>query len=200
MTQTPAAAKAAALLVATHTRDTGLLRSWLGDGDETLSDPSLRWTAVRRLVALHEDPAVIEREAARDRSDAGRLAAIAARAAIPTPEAKQAAWSLLVEGAPSNREWSAGASGFWSAGQHDLVGPFISSYLQEAPRIAERRGQAFARLVGFTGPVIPLPTGLLADLRNGVAEALSGHLHSVLRRQWDDLLDDLDRALRVRGS
>lgn len=193
----PGAGRAIAQVLAAHTRDVDLLTAWLAD-DTT--EPSLRWIAVRRLVALGEDPAVIDRETERDRSDPGRLAAITARAAIPTAEAKAAAWAGLVEGTPSNREWSAATAGFWSAGQDALVAPYLGRYLAEAPRIAAERGQAFARLVGFTGPAMPLPTPALRELRDSLAAALDGELHPVLRRTWNDLLDDLDRALRVRSA
>ncbi|WP_226346261.1 aminopeptidase N [Agilicoccus flavus] len=193
----PGAARAAREVLAANTADVAALRALLADGS---TEPSLRWTAVGRLVALGEDPGLVEDEARRDGSDAGRLAAITARAMIPTPAAKTAAWSLLVDGTPSNREWSAGSAGFWTPGQDELTGDYIGRYLERAPGIAAERGQGFARLVGASGPVLPLPTGRLRGLRDGLAAALAGDLPPVLRRQWDDLLDDTDRALAVRAG
>ena len=70
--------------------------------------------------------------------------------------------------------------------------PWVARYLAEAPAVATERGQAFSQLVGRSFPAIPLDD---ADV-DALARALEGDVPTVLRRSWEDRLDDLRR---VRG-
>jgi aminopeptidase N len=76
--------------------------------------------------------------------------------------------------------------GLWSVEQADLLAPYVDRYLAEAPTWAAR-GQAFAQVVGQRFPALALTTEQVAALET----ALEGDLPAVLRRQWDDRLDDL---------
>ncbi len=177
-------------LAATH-RDPEALRAWLAD-DVTDSgvalDPALRWAAVHRLAELGGlDAAGIERERLRDGTVEGELGAARALAARPTAEAKAAAWSSVVEDEQlSNRMLGAISAGLWSPEQADLLAPYVAAYLTEAPRLA-RRGQAFAQEVHRAFPAIALTSEQVALLE----QALDGDLPTVLRRGWEDRLDDL---------
>ena len=182
------------------TTDTGLLREWLASGevDGRELDRDLRWLVVRRLVALGADPSLIDTELADDPSAAGQLGARSARAAIPTAEAKAAAWAEMYAGDPSNREFTATSSGFWTAGQAELVAPYLARYAAEAPAVAERRGQAYSLVVGNAFPFLPLATADLAALRDAVAARVDAGVTTVLARIWSDRVDDLDVALKLR--
>jgi aminopeptidase N len=172
------------------TSDTALLRRWLAAGatDQGLAlDPELRWAAVRRLAELGDFEAPqIEAERLRDGTAAGELGAVTALAARPTAEAKSAAWAAMTEDPDvSVRRFRALAAGLWSLSQRELVAPYVAAYLAVAPSLA-RRGSAFAAEVGRAFPALPLTADELALVR----VALRGDLPAVLRRHWNDELDD----------
>ncbi|WP_426241984.1 aminopeptidase N [Nocardioides sp. LHG3406-4] len=197
----PALAVAAARGLAHTTSDSALLREWLASGrvEGFELDRDLRWLVVRRLVALGADPTIIDAELADDPTASGQLGARAVRAAIPTAEAKAAAWVEMYDGEPSNRVFTATAAGFWTAGQADLVAPYLARYAAETPAVAERRGQAYSLVVGNAFPFLPLATADLQGLRDALAARLEAGVTTVLARTWNDRLDDLDVALRLRG-
>jgi aminopeptidase N len=70
-----------------------------------------------------------------------------------------------------------------------LVHPYVARYLAEAPAVAAARGQAYSQLVGKAFPNIPLGPDDVAALET----ALAGDVPTVLRRVWEDRLDDLRR-------
>jgi aminopeptidase N len=162
-------------------------------------DASLRWTALRRLAALGAlDAAEIERERAADATIVADLGAARALAARPDPSAKAQAWARIVEDATvSNREVQALAQGLWDPERVDLVAPYVDRYLAESPRLAVARGSAFAELIGKHGfPTVPFTDAQVSALRT----ALEGDLPTILRRGWEDALDDLVRPGRRTSS
>ena len=175
--------------LARASRDRDELRRWLAEGrtdhDVTL-DPRLRWAAVHRLALLGDlDADGIEAERRRDGTAEGDLGAASALAARPLPEAKEAAWSELVADDVSNRRWSMVSAGLWSAEQAELAAPYFPRYLDAAPRLAER-GPAFAQVVGEAAKRLLLDPSQVEQLR----DALTGEVPTVLRRCWEDALDD----------
>ncbi len=185
----------AARLLATTSRDTGLLSSWLdGTSDLPDADQDVRWEIVVRLAGLG-DPSHVAPEAARDRSSAGDLARLKAEAAVPGAASKAAAWERLMSGELSNREFVAVGSGFWGWGQHDLVAPYLARYVSDGLALSSRSGQGFARLIGGVFPVLPLTGEQRATLRDALVTGLAGEVPTVLRRDWEDSLDDLDLVI-----
>jgi aminopeptidase N len=89
--------------------------------------------------------------------------------------------------------------GLWTPGQEDLVAPYVTRYIEEAPRLAAR-GQAFASEVAFSGPRMPMALDRLQRLRDDLEAASERTDNTVLRRGWRDAVDDYDVALRVRVS
>ncbi|MFL6003191.1 MAG: aminopeptidase N [Nocardioides sp.] len=182
--------------LAETTPDAVLLEQWLVDrathtGIEL--DPTMRWSAIRRLAALGAlNGDAIDDERAGDGTVVGQLGAARAMAAIPHPEAKERAWARMFEDPHvSNRTFEATAQGFWDPEQVPLVHPYVARYLAEAPAVAAARGQAYSLIVGRAFPNIPLGAADLAALE----DALAGDVPTVLRRQWEDRLDDLRLAL-----
>jgi aminopeptidase N len=172
------------------TSDTALLRRWL-DADATdhglALDPALRWAVVHRLAELGglEAPE-IEAERLRDGTAEGDLGAITALAARPTAEAKSAAWAAMTQDTDvSVGRFRALAAGLWSLSQRELIAPYVAAYVAAAPSLA-RRGSAFAAAVGQAFPALPLTAEELELVR----EALRGDVPTVLRRYWEDELDD----------
>ncbi len=170
------------------TRDADLLNRWL---DEDAVDglawfPALRWRVVSRLAAIGAaDPALIEAERRRDGTVDGELGAAHALAARPSLEAKTAAWAAALEDGVSNRRFESLLGGLWQVEQAALLAPFVDRYLAAAPGLAAR-GQAFAQRVGSAFPAIALDAGQLA----AVEAAAAGVENVILRRDWEDALDD----------
>jgi aminopeptidase N len=178
--------------------DAAMLHGWLeagtADGVDLTAD--LRWRILRRLAELGAiDAQPIETEAAADPSAEADSGAARARAALPTAEAKENAWQVLAADDVPNRVFSATAEGLWVPEQTDLVRPYVDRYLAEAPAWADRRGQGFSLAVGGAFPRLEAT----AALAQALADALSGTVPTVLRRSWEDHLDDLRVALAARA-
>ncbi|QIG44415.1 aminopeptidase N [Nocardioides anomalus] len=168
--------------LAATSRDAAELRALPTD-----DDPRLHWAAVARLAALGELTAdEIEAERRRDGTDEGDLGAATALAARPTAEAKAEAWAAMSEDRDvSNRRFTALAHGLWSPEHPDLVAPHVAAYVDAGPRLA-RRGTAFAQEVGRAFPALHLTDDQLGLVR----AALAGDVPAVLRREWEDAVDD----------
>ena len=124
--------------VATSDDDLALLAGLL-DGSVTLDglsiDTDLRWSLLRRLVSRSTPgsrwnfgAAEIDAELARDATDAGERHAAACRAAIPTAEAKQAAWDAMTDGEPTIAMFRAMLGGFADPDQPKLVERYRDKY------------------------------------------------------------------------
>ncbi len=162
--------------------------------------PELRWRILTRLAVLGAtDEAAIATELAADPSATGREGAARCRAALPTPEAKAAAWdALFTDDTLSNYLFTATAQGFWQPGQEDVTGDYVSRFYPDAIALAARRGPAIAEAAGrYAFPVYAVdPESLGTGLRALEDPALT----PALRRKLVDQLDDLRRALAVRTS
>ncbi|WP_329313211.1 aminopeptidase N [Streptomyces sp. NBC_01278] len=179
------------------------LTAWLDDdtvpGGPEL-DPELRWRILGRLSVLG---AVGQREIdaalAADPSATGEEGAARCRAALPTAEAKAAAWERLFhDDSLSNYLFNATAQGFWQPEQADLVRDYVPRYYAEAVALGARRGPAIAEAAGryaFPGHAVDED-----NLQAGHTALADPAVVPGLRRKLADHLDDLARALRVRAS
>jgi aminopeptidase N len=199
----PARGLAGMRRLAMFSDDTALLRDWLASGQVRPGldvDRDTRWSVVRRLVQLGaEGEAAIEREEAADRSASGHQSALAARATRPEAHAKEEAWQQLLDPHVSNRDFGAIVAGLWTAGQEDLVAPYLDRYLEDAPGMAAR-GQAFAADVALAAPQFPMSLPRLERFRTDLEAAAAQTTNTVLQRGWRDDVDDYDVALTVRRA
>ncbi|WP_318198750.1 aminopeptidase N [Streptomyces sp. MCL20-2] len=179
------------------------LCSWLDEGTVHGGpelDPELRWRILTRLAVLGAtDEAAIATELAADPSATGREGAVRCRAALPTPEAKAAAWdALFTDDTLSNYLFTATAQGFWQPGQEELTDAYVSRFYPDAIALAARRGPAIAEAAGrYAFPAYAIDAGSLAT---GTRALEDPELIPALRRKLVDQLDDLRRALAVRTS
>ncbi|PVG81734.1 aminopeptidase N [Nocardioides gansuensis] len=194
-------APAAARALARTSASVAQLAAWLdGGGGLPEADQDVRWLLVQRLASLG-DGSRIDAEAARDRTSSGAHAALTARASVPTVEAKESAFVRMVSGELSNRELSAIAHGLWAWEHADLVAPYVPRYLSDGLDLAWRSGQAMGGVIGDAFPWLPMSHDARRELRSALADTLAGDVPTVLRREWDDHLDDLDRVIAaVTGS
>ncbi|MEV5609279.1 aminopeptidase N [Streptomyces sp. NPDC052225] len=182
------------------------IRGWydnagIPDGPDL--DPELRWRILARMSVLGAiDDAVIEAELAHDPSATGQEGAARCRAALPDPQAKQAAWDALFTTDPggelSNYLFTATAQGFWQPEQADLLRRYVPRYFSDAPALADRRGPAIADAAGrYAFPAYAIDA---ETLRLGEQCLAGGAPSPALRRKLVDQLDDLARALKVQEA
>jgi aminopeptidase N len=192
-TTSPDLALPARRLMVACTADVPRLSAML-EGDP---DPDLFWRILVRLAELGAvDADRIERFEARRPSSQARTGAARALAALPTTEAKERAWDVFSADDVDNRVFHAVGLGLWTPEQADLSAPYVERYLDQAPVWAARRGQGFSRTIGGVFPLHAVSEATRERLRT----ALDGDVPTVLRRAWNDRLDDLDLDLLVRRA
>ncbi|MFE3069613.1 aminopeptidase N [Streptomyces sp. NPDC059247] len=179
------------------------IASWLDEGTVHGGpelDPELRWRILRRLAVLGAtDETAIAAELARDTSATGQEGAARCRAALPTEEAKAAAWSALFDtDGLSNYLFLATAQGFWQPEQAALVREYVARFYPAAVALADRRGPAIAEAAGrYAFPAHAIDQEALSLGERCLTEDTAT---PALRRQLVDQLDDLRRALAVRTA
>ncbi|KOX39824.1 aminopeptidase N [Streptomyces sp. NRRL F-6492] len=179
------------------------IASWLDEGTVHGGpelDPELRWRILARLAVLGAtDEAAIAAELERDPSATGQEGAARCRAALPTPEAKAAAWSALFDSDDlSNYLFTATAQGFWQPEQADLVREYVPRFYEAAAALGDRRGPAMAEAAGrHAFPAHAVDADSLALGERHLADT---PMIPALHRKLVDQLDDLRRALRAREA
>ena len=194
-------ALAAARAVARTSHDRGLLERW-GGGDGLPTglehDSDFRWLVVGALARrgwLGEDGIATARQ--RDNTLTGALAALSARASIPTAAAKSWAWGELTGNADiSNYEANAIAGSFWVSGALELLAPYRSRYVSDIPAMAATMGDDALQRVA----TLAFPTRLVdAETESTVVAALErADLTPGVRRAMVDSLSELREALTSR--
>ncbi|MCP2341885.1 aminopeptidase N [Actinomadura rupiterrae] len=173
------------------------------DGTEVLDgltvDTELRWTLLRRLVVTGEaGQADLDAELKRDPTAAGERHAAAGAAAIPTAEAKAAAWDKIVSGTLPNAVFRATIGGFVDPDQTDLLLPYVDKYFAEVGRIwkewSSDTSQTFAE-VGYPFLVIDQSTVDRTD-----AYIADERPPSALARLLSEGRDGVARALKARAK
>jgi aminopeptidase N len=191
--------------VATAAEDLVLLSDLL-DGTARLDgltvDTDLRWALLGRLVSRSEGPrtfgpAEIDAELARDATDAGERYAATCRAAIPTVEAKRAAWQKLISGELTIAMFRATLAGFVDLDHHELIEPYRTEYFDvvgEAWRDwSSAMAQDFVSTVYLVGAVSPDTVAATDDY---IART---DPPAALRRLLNEGRDDVLRALRCQA-
>ena len=161
-------------------------------------DPDLRWRLVTRLCELGEfGPEEIAAELAADDSTEGAEHAAYCRAAVPSAEAKRAAWELIMRDPDCpNTQLYAAANGFWQPGQEALTAPYVARYFDEiAATAALRSGWVVSRVAAIAYPITAVEQATLD--RTAALLAREG-LASGIKRAVVDRGDDLARVLAHR--
>jgi aminopeptidase N len=190
--------------VAEGDNDLALLAGLL-DGSVVLDgltvDTELRWALLGRLVSRGFrgfGPGEINAELARDATDAGERHAAACRAAIPTAEAKQDAWDVLVSGEQALATFRATLSGFADPDQAELVNPYRDKYFAVAEDVWQNWSSAMAQdfISGvYTACAISEETVRMTD-----EHIAATNPPAALRRLLLEGRDDVLRALRCQAK
>ncbi|WP_067477618.1 aminopeptidase N [Actinomadura hibisca] len=180
----------------------GFVRGLL-DGSQTLAgltvDTDLRWALLRRLVVTGKaDLAEIEAELKRDPTAAGERHAAACRAAIPTAQAKAAAWAGVISGELPNAVFRATLGGFVEPDQAELLVPYVDKYFGEVGRIwkewSSDMSQTFAEVAY---PFLVIEQSTIDRTESYIAEE---NPPSALLRLLSEGRDGVARALRARAK
>ncbi|MET9710575.1 aminopeptidase N [Nocardiopsis alba] len=188
--------------VAVTEADLSLLRGLL-DGAITVDgltvDTDLRWTLLRRLVSTGEaGEAEIDAELKADPTAAGQRNAAGARAAIPTSEAKEAAWERIVGGDLANAEFRSVLVGFTEPLQADLYRPFLDRYFARLAPAWENWTGEFAQ--SFAEIAYPSHLVEEATLERTDAYIAENSPAPALRRLLIEGRAGVERALRARAT
>ena len=193
----------AAAALTTAGDDTTQLRALL-DGTEVLEgltvDFEMRWTLLTALVAAGAaGDSEIDAERAREDTATGRERAARARAARPTPEAKEQAWAAAVEGnGLPNAVVEATALGFTRPGTPaDLLRPFVDRYHALLDTLESRGSHAMIEAIVYGFYPRPIAD---RDLCDRTQAWLDGHPHApaALRRLVVENRDPVVRALAAQ--
>lgn len=187
---------------------TGAVAAWL-DGSEVLEglevDQDMRWELLIGLVAAgRAGEAEIAAEEGRDLTTTGRERASQARAAIPTPQAKAAAWDELVSNAQMPNETMVKTlRGFTDVERNpELLVPFVEKYVAEVDAIWQARTFHMAENL-LASLWSPATVGLPGVDPAGALEGwLASHAEApaALRRIVTENLDDTRRVAAVQAA
>jgi aminopeptidase N len=175
------------------------------DGSATLPgltvDQDLRWELVASLVVggrIGQEQ--IDAELEKDNTSNGQNAAALATAAIPTPEAKAAAWdSIVVKGDLSNAIQASAVAGFTRVLDTALLEPYSEKYFQAVPGIVAERTHALAQQIVVGLYPAQLTTQATIDRTDAFLVALPEE-SAALRRMMLENGDGVARALRARAA
>jgi aminopeptidase N len=175
------------------------------DGSATLPgltvDQDLRWELVASLVVggrIGQEQ--IDAELEKDNTSNGQNAAALATAAIPTPEAKAAAWdSIVVKGDLSNAIQASAVAGFTRVLDTALLEPYSEKYFQAVPGIVAERTHALAQQIVVGLYPAQLTTQATIDRTDAFLAALPEE-SAALRRMMLENRDGVARALRARAA
>ncbi|MFI7064228.1 aminopeptidase N [Kribbella sp. NPDC050124] len=185
------------------TEEVDVLKGWLvgaGVPAGLAMDADLRWTVLLQLARLGAaGPADIDAELERDTSSEGIVHATRCRAALPTAEAKEQAWTLITTDADvANYELYAACEGFWHPGQTELTATYVNRFFAEIGGTEKlRSGWVVAQSARLAFPRYAVEQQVVARATDLVADE---SVAAGIRRSVGDGVDDLNRALAVRSA
>ncbi len=175
----------------------------LYDERETVSglvlDTELRWHFLIQLAAHgRADAADIDAQLERDRTATGEKRAASARAALPTTEAKQAAWSAVADSDElSNHMQLATMRTFWLPEQAELCRAFVDRYFDALAGIWRTRSNEIAQtFTELLFPAVLIEQEIVDRTDRYLAEE---NPQPALRRALVENRDTVARALRARA-
>lgn len=163
-------------------------------------DADFRWMLISRLASTgNATMEMIDAEAAADVTAAGVRNAAAARAALPTKEAKDAAWSAVF-GEPelSNEVLTATVMGFMAMDQAELLSQYKDAYFAALPEVWATRSNEIAQTI--TNGLFPVLQINQATVDQANAFLASAEVPYGCKRLVGEGRDALVRALKAQAA
>jgi aminopeptidase N len=189
-----------ALACARTAKHANLLGAWLA-GTATPQgltlDTDLTWSFVARLTAMGAlDSGAIDEQLDKDATAGGQRQAAAAKAGLPSPQAKERAWRDAVEGDLANALLDATVAGFAQPDQRELLEAFVDRYFAMLPGVWRDRTNETAQTltVGLYPTLLASPELLLKTDAFLAAEQDAGCVRLVR-----ELRDNAARSLRCQA-
>ncbi|HEY4534890.1 MAG TPA: aminopeptidase N [Enteractinococcus sp.] len=158
----------------------------------------MAWSALQRLVAMgaagESDIAAAEIE---DDTSTGHLAAMQARAMIPTAEHKEATWHLITSPDPTNLELRRLVMGFIDVHDLELLAPYSDNYFNRIELLWGARSFETAETLAVG--LFPM-WAITEDTANSTISLAESTRHTGLRRILTELHDDVQRARTARKA
>ena len=161
-------------------------------------DTELRWRLLHRLVSQGAaGSAQIDAELRRDPTDAGERRAATCRAAIPEPEAKEAAWQAIISGTLPNATFRAALNGFNDPDQAELLAPYAERYFDVVGEVWHNWSSDMAQY--FTSNAYPM-----TQISEHTVELTDAYIArtdppAALHRLLLENRDSVQRALRCQA-
>jgi len=188
----------------------GILRAWHRGKDVPsglIIDTDLRWRLLTQLACRGvADATDIALEAARDNTAQGVERAAGARAARPSPDAKQAAWRLVTDGSDdvANETHYQACLQFWQFDQDGPLERYVDAYRQVAEAISTNRNGWDKRSSSIRQHVVellfPKPLMNRARLDQMKTWASQADLSDSVRRIVAERIDEAERAVRCQRA
>jgi aminopeptidase N len=164
-------------------------------------DQELRWNVAIKAAAydLPGADARLVSEQRRDPSDRGERAMIRAEVGRPQAEVKASAWERIHgAGYGSDYRTRAALAGFQWVHQRTVLAPFRVPFYEHVAEVYATRDHAYAG--AYAKALVPDRWAERSELERirDVAAGLAPD-QGLLRRQLDEIADDLDRDIRVRA-
>jgi len=164
-------------------------------------DADLRWHFIGCLVERNKATiAEVEKELESDKSANGEKAAAFARAAVPTAEAKKAAFELASSLGVSNHIQIQAIQGFNRPGQRELTAPYATKYFEMVLEYWNSHTFEFAsNFASLLFPTFQVSKATLEATEGWLAGAGKDAPHG-LRRVVSEQRDALARALKAQAK
>ncbi|GAA4141677.1 aminopeptidase N [Actinomadura keratinilytica] len=172
------------------------------DGSRSLEgltvDTDLRWSLLRRLVVTgRAGEAEIDAELKRDPTAAGERNAAGCWAALPSAEAKAAAWERIVSGKLPNAVYRATLGGFVEPDQAELLRPYVDRFFAEVGRVWQEWSSDMAQTFAEVAyPFLIIEQATIDRTESYIAEHRPP---AALVRLLSEGRDGVARALRARA-
>lgn len=162
-------------------------------------DTDTRWVVLTALVAGgRRGESDIDAALAQDNTETGAIAAATARAAIPTPEAKAAAWQqIVVDGSLPNSQQQAAIAGFFRVHDQELVTPYAVKYFDAVTDVWTTRTHELSQQIA-AGLFPRLATQSTVNNAQRFLDQL-GSEHNGLRRIVLERQDAIRRAVAAQA-
>jgi aminopeptidase N len=175
---------------ATGEEDLAALRDQAGD------DLDLQWYVLQRRAELGEvDADAVQALQERDPDPDGFVRALSVRASSASAEAKEEAWTALVERTVPIQTASTVAAAFWRPGQDDVLAPYAERYIEALPTLHDGGMIPGLALSTSLFPVYAIDEAWVAHVREVASAQAAPVVIGALTERSEEVL----RMLRTRA-